>query len=235
MSGGPTGPQGPNRHVGPEADRCEQVRIDLGGYVLGALEPAERRAVDEHLAHCPDCRNELAELAEMPALLGRLTEAEAADGLAVDPSPALLDGLLARVSAERQRTRRRTLVSVAAVGIAAVLGSGIVTGAVVGGGGAAVTTAVAAQGVTASADLHSAAHGTAIDMSISGVPAGERCRLVVVDASGRQQVVSEWEVDYAGTARVHAIADRPPKQLKQLRVVTVEGTGLANMSVPAST
>ena len=99
---------------------------------------------------------------------------------------------------------------------------------------AAVTTAVAAQGVTASADLRPAAHGTSIDLQIRGVTAGERCRLLVLDSTGHQQVAGEWQVDYEGTARVHATTDVTPKKVTELRVVTVSGTGLADMSVPAT-
>lgn len=236
MNGGSTYQNGGGRR---DRDLCEQVRLDLGAYVLGALDPAERMAVDEHLAHCGDCRTELVGLAEMPALLGRLSEAEAADGLAVDPSPGMLNDLLDTVGAERRRTRRRTVLSVAAVGIAAVIGSGVVTGVVVGGGSghSTVTTTVAAQGVVAqgvaaTADLRSASHGTAINLNISGVRSGERCRLLVVDSTGRQQVVSEWQVDYEGAAQVHATADVTPKKVTQLRVVTVDGAGLADLSVP---
>ncbi|HET8950141.1 MAG TPA: zf-HC2 domain-containing protein, partial [Solirubrobacteraceae bacterium] len=48
---------------------CEQVRHDLGGYVLGALEPSEEAAVREHLSSCSACAAEHARLAGLPALL----------------------------------------------------------------------------------------------------------------------------------------------------------------------
>ena len=48
---------------------CAHVREELGGYVLGALEPAEREAVAAHLARCPECAAEHARLAALPALL----------------------------------------------------------------------------------------------------------------------------------------------------------------------
>ena len=41
---------------------CPEVRISLGVYVLGAIDPAERAVVDAHLATCRDCRDELAEI-----------------------------------------------------------------------------------------------------------------------------------------------------------------------------
>jgi hypothetical protein len=56
---------------------CGEARISLGVYVLGAIEPAERALVDSHLATCRDCRDELAGLAGLPALLARVSTEEA--------------------------------------------------------------------------------------------------------------------------------------------------------------
>ena len=49
---------------------CREIRQALGVYVLGAIDPAERAQVDEHLASCPGCREDLAGLAGLPAMLG---------------------------------------------------------------------------------------------------------------------------------------------------------------------
>jgi anti-sigma factor RsiW len=56
---------------------CPEARISLGVYVLGAIDPAERAQVEGHLATCRDCRDELAGLAALPALLARVTAEEA--------------------------------------------------------------------------------------------------------------------------------------------------------------
>ncbi len=70
------------RHQGdglraPRAMDCPEARISLGVYVLGAIDPAERALVDAHLATCRDCRDELAGLAGLPALLARVSTEEA--------------------------------------------------------------------------------------------------------------------------------------------------------------
>ncbi|MEV2212372.1 zf-HC2 domain-containing protein [Streptomyces sp. NPDC050997] len=46
--------------------------LALGAYLLGALESAERPAVERHLAHCADCRAQLMELAPLVGLLPQL-------------------------------------------------------------------------------------------------------------------------------------------------------------------
>jgi hypothetical protein len=72
---------------------CAEARLSLGVYVLGAIDPAERALVDHHLATCRDCRDELAGLAGLPALLARVSTAEAIALAATDtpfaggPSP----------------------------------------------------------------------------------------------------------------------------------------------------
>ena len=73
---------------------CPDVATDLGAYVLGALEPGERRRIEEHLQRCPSCSAELAEFAGLPELLDRVDPADLTPA-AVAPSPELF----ARMSA----------------------------------------------------------------------------------------------------------------------------------------
>jgi anti-sigma factor RsiW len=65
---------------------CQEARIALGVYVLGAIDPDERAAVDDHLDTCPQCRAELAEFMELPGLLA-LVPSEEAIALADGPLP----------------------------------------------------------------------------------------------------------------------------------------------------
>ncbi len=97
---------------------CPEARISLGVYVLGAIDPAERALVDAHLATCRDCRDELAGLAGLPALLARVSMEEAialADDrrtrrqTSLDETPEPPRELLATVldlTAARRRRRR---------------------------------------------------------------------------------------------------------------------------------
>ncbi|MFJ6671439.1 anti-sigma factor domain-containing protein [Actinosynnema sp. NPDC091369] len=99
----------------------------IGAYVLDAVSDAERRLFEEHLAGCPTCAQETAELLETTAVLAGET--------AVEPPAHLRDRVLAAVTGTRQdppetkptsRTPwvRRTAALAAAAGIvvAVVLG-----------------------------------------------------------------------------------------------------------------
>jgi len=49
----------------------DELRADIAGYALGALEPGERARFEQHLAGCAACRAELAELGPVAAQLAR--------------------------------------------------------------------------------------------------------------------------------------------------------------------
>src|SRR5450432_768584 len=100
------------------AGDCAEVRMSLAAYVLGALDPADRGRVDAHLATCVECRDELALLAGLPGLLGRVSRADI-EAEPADPGQQLLERLLDAAAAERRRDRsRRWLTSAAAVIVA---------------------------------------------------------------------------------------------------------------------
>lgn len=88
----------------------EEIHRDLGAYVLGGLEPAERDRFERHLSGCTLCREELADLAVLPVLLSRLDEA------AVATSPPAFEPIVERLAQQRRTERRRQwLLTAAAV------------------------------------------------------------------------------------------------------------------------
>jgi anti-sigma-K factor RskA len=94
-------------------------------YALDALEPAERAEFEEHLVHCPDCRQAVAAFQETAASLAYDAEMPA-------PPPALRERILERARRERPNVvplRPRwafpVAASVAAVAACAAIGLGI--------------------------------------------------------------------------------------------------------------
>ena len=87
---------------------CDHIRPELGGYVLGGLQPEEAAAVREHLATCAECAAEHASLAGLPRLLALgAPMAEAGP-----PAPALEERVLDAIAGERPHRvpRRRRLL-----------------------------------------------------------------------------------------------------------------------------
>jgi anti-sigma factor RsiW len=81
--------------------------MDLGAYVLGALEPGEQERIRAHLAECPECAAAYAELEGLPRLLDLAVVADTGED---DPlPPAIEERVLDRFARERreQRPRRR--------------------------------------------------------------------------------------------------------------------------------
>ena len=99
-------------------------------YVLGSLSPAERREFESHMATCEACRDAVAEISGMPALLSRLDSDDIAkiDELGQAASappplrPELLTSLLKRVTWQRRRSRVLTWAVAAAAAAVLVVG-----------------------------------------------------------------------------------------------------------------
>lgn len=193
---------------------CPGTTSALGAYVLGALDPDERRAVEEHLDHCGLCAAELGEFAEIPALLDRLRP-EDLDPVAVTPSPELFERVsaAARGSAAPASTGRRWLLVAAAV--LALLGVG--GGVIVWAANQGTDTVTASSGpvqVTLTATEEN--DGTAIDVTVAGLGPGELCRLVAVDAAGNEYPAGEWNVSEDGDGRWASWAHVPRDDLREV-------------------
>jgi hypothetical protein len=188
---------------------CGDIRYALGVYVVGAIEPAERATVDAHLSQCPDCREELAGLAGLPALLGRVPKPDA-ERLALgteeleEPPAELLDSLLRQVSARRRARRWRGITAAAAAAVIAV-GGGIVGGALMSHAHTPAQhsseTSYLARGsdsathVTAAVYYHPSRSGTSMEVQVSGIPNGTRCVFWVQNTKGQHIWAGAWTVN----------------------------------------
>jgi predicted lipoprotein with Yx(FWY)xxD motif len=108
---------------------CADSRPQLGVYITGAIAPADRAVVVRHLASCERCRDELAGLAALPALLRRppvqaaaQPSGENAAAYKRDAGEALLGRVLSQMA--RRRRRRRGALAAVAVVLAAVAATG---------------------------------------------------------------------------------------------------------------
>jgi anti-sigma factor RsiW len=229
---------------------CAQMRISLGVYVLGAIEPAERALLDEHLSVCGRCRDELASMAGLPAMLSRVTEDQIAQ---LGPPPEeLFESVLAEVNREKRKRHRRNVIVLIAAAAAWVIATGTGMGLVSHHGTPAPrASATASQrppqaaprvlsgqdpvtGVRAQISLESKRWGTAVEMRLSGVPGGSHCRMVVVDKGGRSDIAGAWAVPYAareGSAEYLGSSMIASDQVASIEVRTVDGERLLRVPV----
>jgi Putative zinc-finger len=211
---------------------CAHVREELGGYVLGALEPEEREAVAAHLATCPACAAEVARLAALPDLLAR------AEGLEIPVPPAAVEErLLDRVAREHgvrrlvrrhgrpRLTRGRALVAAALAG--AALGAGAMAfaaslgedeGAATGAQYALALTG--AEGASARAELEPGRSGTEVHLWVEGLPPGaEAVYEVRCERSGWSASAGTFRADARGRAYVVLSTAARIGEYERIRVV----------------
>jgi anti-sigma-K factor RskA len=146
---------------------------DLGGYVLGALEPAERADFEEHLAGCERCQAEVAELRGLPELLEQAAPP-------VEVPPWLRERTFAAVerAAAQQRRRRRLRLALTAAAACLVLVVAFVGGYTLSrvgpfaDRGRVIEFALAAPdggAARATAKVRQVGDGLAITMEVSGL------------------------------------------------------------------
>jgi anti-sigma factor RsiW len=218
---------------------CQHVRQLLGVYVVGAIDPAERFIVDNHLSGCPDCREELAGLAGLPALLGRVPLEEAEQITRIDserpgageradaepPEAEILTPLLAKVAHRRQVSRWRALVSVAAV---AVIAAGAAIGAVRLASSPSASSPSASSPSASSPALHwenvqatnALTHmavryagtpgGTLAYVEVTGIPAGTTCQFWVIGKDGHRWPAGSWTVAHEWRASSYPTVSAAP-------------------------
>jgi hypothetical protein len=227
---------------------CRQIRQALGVYVLGAIDPAERAQVDDHLATCPECREELASLAGLPAMLRkvpvveaeRLAAAEEDPELTGMPSPEVLTSLLGRTANVRRIRRWRGLAVAAAVALVAVAGGAAVTNALEPGGSGQTghtqvttwqkSTGTGPTGAHLTVRYRHKSWGTEMEVNVTGLRPGSVCEFQVTNKAGGRSVVGSW-VLWQGNAWYPASTSLGEEDLSAFQV-TIHGHVVA--SAPAT-
>ncbi|MFE9751363.1 anti-sigma factor family protein [Saccharothrix saharensis] len=190
----------------------------LGAYVLGVLDEREAGAVEDHLASCPRCRAETAELRAMEEVMGDVPPEAVLDG-PPEGGDLLLQRTLRQVRSERggQSRRRRVGLGLVAAAVAAVVLGG---GFAVGRGTAPDVTAVQQTtpppappagtrlgsatdpetGARMTVQVRPAAGWVRVNASVAGVAQNEKCRLYVVAKDGSRHEAGSWLVSAVGEA-----------------------------------
>jgi anti-sigma factor RsiW len=233
---------------------CDDVRVLLGAYALGSLDPADEKLVRDHLESCDACSAELADLGHTASALALI---DLADVIGPAEAPDNLPSLLSQVRAFR---RRRRLAAVAVAASAAVL-AGIGGGLVVGGDGQQPVSepsvsepsvseppvseppvaSVSAEeaGISLAVDAWDKGWGTALRAKVSGVPAGSRCSLVAVGLDGTREIAASWVVPGSGygdngALTVDGAVGLRSGDVDHFAVVTADGSTLVTVAATSS-
>jgi hypothetical protein len=201
----------------------------LGGYALGALTPEEAQAVEDHLTGCPTCRTELDQLVGVRSMLDR--------------TPA--DAFVPKLSRRRSAIRFGLLAAAAAI-IGLAIGTGVLIGQtrpsaptfaappepVVSAppSGVRFSSNTEVSGIRLTVRVEPAPGWVRVNASVSGVPAGERCRLVVVSHTGQREPAASWLVSPAGEktgTNLDGAALIAPDDVATIEVETFDGRRLA--------
>jgi anti-sigma-K factor RskA len=232
--------------TGAGSPACKDVRLLLGVYVVGAIDPAERAIVDEHLSTCAACRDELAGLAGLPAMLSHVPAEDVARiGQSVtslpeqhEPSPEMLGALLSRVAEKRRARLWRGAAAVAAAALVAAGGTAV--GLNLAGSGsppaAAWDAASGANPATHAAALvryTSTDSGTKMRVWVRGIPMGTNCQFFVITAKGKAWA-GAWTVEPAGynlNPTYNGAAKVSPSSVRDFEITTA---GKVLVTIPAA-
>ncbi|MCO8275536.1 anti-sigma factor [Actinoplanes sp. TRM 88003] len=213
---------------------------DMAGLLMQTLGDEDKARAENHLAGCEQCRDEIDSLRTWSDALAAVPEPMRMDG-PPDGGDLLLQRALRKVRAESTgfRRRRTALIGVAAA-VAAVAAFG--AGAVVrpsGVPGDAVAQNASSRPEARLAETTDPATSARMRLAVapaagwvrlhavvSGIPAGERCRLEVIDRGGATLVAGSWVVSAAGESEGTSLdgsALVDPAQVTAVRVVNEQG------------
>jgi anti-sigma factor RsiW len=227
----------------------EHDRSLLGAYALGALDPAEERAVHAHVSSCPDCQREVAEFVDLRQALDQVPPEAFLDG-PPESGDLLLRRTLRRVREESPAGRRRwSPASVAAAVVllvAVALGGGVligretapekVTAQPTEQPPAGTRTAQATDpktGASMTVQVEPRAGWVWVNADIKGVPAGEECEMLIVPRDGEPLIAGGWKVSAQGEAKglhLEGTALVTPDDVESVEIVTTDGRTM--VSVP---
>src|SRR5947209_18193853 len=236
------GPPGDNEVFALTAEDDHRYAMWDAAYVLGSLSASDRREFESHMAGCQACREAVADLSGVPALLSQLDREQVAamdesgrttESLTGAPeiSPELLPSLLATVRWRRRRARVATWVASSAA--AAVLGIGVLVG-VQGHSaprqqGAASSQPMAQLGthlLASTVQLSSQHWGTSINLKcVCLAPLNahhDTLAMVVVGRDGSQTRLATWVAEPGHTATPAGSISTPVDQIAAVQVVAAD-------------
>jgi len=232
---------------------CERDVTVLAVHALGVLDLDERFPVDEHLAACERCRAELDALTEVRGVLDLIPPEAWLDEPPEDGDLMLRRTLRAARAEQSGRGLSRRLAAAAAAVAVAVATGGILVGRVTAPAAPAgsLTTVAAAPappapgsrvgacvdattGARMPVQVEPAGGWVRITAAVTGIPAGQRCRLVVDGRDGRHEVAGSWLVSPKAVVNGTVLSGAAlvaPQNVAAVHVENTDGEQFVSVSV----
>jgi len=212
----------------------ERARLSLGSYLVGALDAADRRDIDRHLASCAACRDELVSYAGLPGLMARLDVHEVG-AAPIGAPPGLLNRTLESLTAQRRddatRLRRWRTATFSAAGVAAGATAAAVfawfalSPANTSPSGVPVPLpAAGASSTTGQISYLSRPWGTQVHLVLSGLPRQGTFTAWAIDENGAPSAAATWSATPDRRADVTGATALARRVLTAVRITTSDGT-----------
>lgn len=215
----------------------DHVRPLLGAFVLGHIVPDEAAAVRAHLDGCPACREDAAELAPVADLLP-LADPERV-GAPAEPPREMLDEVLTRIEQAREtrrRERRRAIVvrvSAVAAALALVLVVAVAALQPSSSPSAEVVAMTATpSGVQGEAVVHDDPGATWVELTISGLSAGETYAVWLEETGTRERAPLGTFTGVEGDLYISLYSTLPRDRAASIGVSAPDGSTVMEGTIP---
>jgi hypothetical protein len=229
-------------------------RDALGAFAFGALHGRERETITRHVNGCGRCRAELAELKEVTRMLGELPPEAVLTG-PPECGDLVLQRTLRQMRDEvagfgrRQHLRQglaTTAVAAACVVAGVALGRSTLPPSITQPATSPTVQASVVPGTKVASTLDEqtstrlvatvvpAQGWVRLNVAVSGVARGEKCRIVVVDRDGGRQIAASWVVSEKGESEgtnVDGAAAVPLDEITAVEVETAAGKTLVSLRI----
>jgi hypothetical protein len=193
----------------------DDLRLALGSFALGNLDPVEHDAVLNHVERCPICRGDLAQLSAAAALVPLAKDAAGTE----EPSPLLGRTVLEDFAGARRspgRRARHLRIALPSAALGAFVAAGLLA---LSGGDGGMRVALSGAGASATARIDPTAEGARVRLDARLAPsrAGQFYELWFARGTARVSA-GTFRVGAGGRARVTLNVAATPGSFQRLGI-----------------
>lgn len=219
----------------------EHDEVMLGAYALDLLDPDETDRASEHLVDCGPCRTEYEQLVAARQSLGCIPSGWLVHG--PPPGTAVLEAALRTVRAQkatgRERSRRGFTLAASIAGLAGTFSTGLLLGyqiqpaaapsppAATFSPPAGIRQASAVDQMTRismSVTVTPAAGWVRVRATVTGIPFGQICRILVVRSDGTREIAGSWFTSRKGETEALVLDGSAAVADHEMSAILVENT-----------